>query len=207
MKFTQSMKFRHGRAVRRPFLAGLAASLTALAACASGPAVSQEAVSQETPPATRAVVAGAAGPVRNETPRAGEEIVTIRYWKIRKGTFPEFLKASQDGVWPYFEKIGARVVGMWRAVPGPGETAPADYDEVYLMTRYASLEHWAATRNAAAMGGDGPDFQALQDALAVRRALTLETRLTFVQGFTGPVGPVYMPGTGERFAPVDAPQP
>lgn len=146
-------------------------------------------------PATR-------GPARNLSPQAGQEITTIRYWKIRKGAFPQFLKASQDGIWPYFEKIGARVVGMWQVVSPPGgKEASPDYDEVYLTTRYASIEHWAATRDAAAMGGDGPDYAALQAALAVRQSLTIETKVTFMQGVVGPLAPVYMPGTGETFVP------
>ncbi len=132
------------------------------------------------PPVGGAVAAPSAdhaGPVRNQAAQPGDEIVTIRYWKIKKGAFPEFLKASETGVWPYFEKIGARVVGMWQVIPAPGsKEASADYDEVYLTTRYASLDHWAATRDAAKMGGDGPDYAALQAALAVRRSLTIETK-------------------------------
>lgn len=146
-------------------------------------------------PATRS-------PVRNVSPIPGQEITTIRYWKIKKGTYPEFLKASQDGVWPYFEKIGARIVGMWLVIPPPGgKEASPDYDEVYLTTRYASVDHWAATRDAAAMGGDGPDYAALQAALEVRQSLTIETKVTFMQGVVGPLPPVYMPGTGEKFVP------
>ena len=144
------------------------------------------------------------GPVRNLTPQLGQEITTIRYWKIRKGGFPEFLKASQEGVWPYFEKIGARIVGMWLVVPPPGgKEASPGYDEVYLTTRYASVDHWAATRDAAAMGGDGPDYAALQAGLAVRQSLTIETKVTFLQGVSGPLPPVFLPGTGEKF--VEAP--
>jgi hypothetical protein len=146
--------------------------------------------------------AGARGPVRNLAARPGEEIVTIRYFKIRKGTFPQFLEASQKGVWPFFEKIGARILGMWQVIPPPdGKEASSDYDEVYLTTRYASLEHWAATRDAAALGGDGPDYAELQKALAIRRSLTIETRVTYLKGATGPLGPVFMPGTGEMFVP------
>jgi NIPSNAP len=148
-------------------------------------------------PATR-------GPVRNLAAQPGEEIVTVRYWKIRKGSFPQFLAASQTGIWPFFEKIGARIVGMWQVVPGPNEReASPDYDEAYLMTRYASLDHWAASRDAAAMGGDGPDYAALQEALRIRQSLTIETKVTFLKGATGPLGPVYMPGTGEKF--IEAP--
>jgi hypothetical protein len=73
-------------------------------------------------PATR-------GPVRNLAAQPGEEIVTIRYWKIKKGTFPQFLEASKRGIWPFFEKIGARIVGMWQVIPPPdGKEASPDYD-------------------------------------------------------------------------------
>lgn len=179
----------------------LGLSMLALCACVSAPA----APPAQLPPNNNPLqmnrdAAETRGPVRNLSPVAGEEITTIRYWKIRKGTFPQFLKASQDGVWPYFEKIGARIVGMWQVVPPPDgkETSP-DYDEVYLTTRYASLEHWAATRDAAALGGDGPDYAALQAALAIRQSLTIETKVTFLKGVVGPLPPVFMPGTGESF--------
>src|SRR5271155_1544904 len=46
-------------------------------------------------------------PVRNEAARPSDEIVTLRYFKIKKGSFDQFLKASVEGVWPYFEKIGS----------------------------------------------------------------------------------------------------
>jgi len=186
--------------------AGFALSALALSACTTAAA---QPPSTQLPPNNNPVqmnrdAAATRGPVRNLSPQAGQEIVTIRYWKIRKGTFPQFLKASQDGIWPYFEKIGARIVGMWQVIPPPdGKEASPDYDEVYLTTRYASVEHWAATRDAAAMGGDGPDYAALQAALAVRQSLTLETKVTFLQGVIGPLPPMYMPGTGEKF--VEAP--
>jgi hypothetical protein len=178
----------------------LAAAVLALAACTTvgAPATPLS----NSPVAMNRDAAGARGPVRNFAAQPGEEIVTIRYWKIKKGGFPQFLEASQTGVWPFFEKIGARVVGMWQVIPGPNQAeAPPDYDEVYLTTRYASLEHWAATRDAATLGGDGPDYAAMQAALAVRQSLTIETKVTFLKGATGPLGPVFLPGTGERFLP------
>lgn len=159
----------------------------------------------QTPAAPKAMVttpAGSSGPVRNLAAQPGEEIVTIRYFKIKKGSFPEFLKASQTGVWPFFEKIGARIVGMWEVIPDPeGSGVAKDYDEAYLMTRYASLEHWSATRDAAALGGDGPDYAAMQKGLAARRALQLETHVTYLKGVTGPLPPVFLPPTGEKFVP------
>lgn len=173
-----------------------------LAACTTvqPPVVTSDLPTNNNPIQMNRDAAASRGPVRNLTAQPGEEIVTIRYWKIRKGTFPQFLEASETGIWPFFEKIGARIVGMWQVIPPPdGKEASPDYDEVYLTTRYASVEHWAATRDAAAMGGDGPDYAALQAALAVRQSLTIETKVTFLRGATGPLGPVYLPGTGEKF--------
>ena len=46
--------------------------------------------------------------VRNNVAQSSSPIVTQRYFKIKKGSYPEFLKASQEVVWPYFEKIGSR---------------------------------------------------------------------------------------------------
>lgn len=179
----------------------LIAGLLVLGACTTAPAPQ----TPSAPTAMSRTPAGATGPVRNMTAQPGEEIVTIRHWRIKKGTFPQFLKASQEGVWPFFEKIGARIVGMWQVIPSPeGSGVATDYDEVYLMTRYASLEHWSASRNAAAMGGDGPDYAALQAGLAVRQSLSLETKVTYLKGVTGPLGPVFMPGTGEKFVPAPA---
>jgi hypothetical protein len=181
----------------------LAAALLALASACATTQTPQQAPPNNNPIQMNREAAGSRGPVRNLAAQPGEEIVTIRYWKIKKGAFPQFLEASQNGIWPFFEKIGARIVGMWQVIPPPdGKEASPDYDEVYLTTRYASLAHWAATRDAAAMGGDGPDYAELQKALAIRQSLTIETKVTFLKGATGPLGPVYMPGTGEQFAPL-----
>lgn len=182
----------------------LAAAFLALTACATA----QTPAPAQLPPNNNPLqmnrdAASSRGPVRNLAAQPGEEIVTIRYWKIKKGGYPQFLAASQQGIWPFFEKIGARIVGMWEVIPPPdGKEASPDYDEVYLTTRYASLAHWSATRDAAAMGGDGPDYAELQKALAIRQSLTIETKVTFLKGATGPLGPVFMPGTGEKFAPL-----
>jgi hypothetical protein len=135
--------------------------------------------------------------VRNEAARPGEEIVTLRYFKIKKGSFDQFLQASVDGVWPYFEKIGSRIIGMWLVIPAEGvEGAPKPnpgFDEAYLMTRYASLEHWSATRDAESLGGNGPDWEKCRQALAVRNSLTISTSVTFMKGRAGG-GPYFMPG-------------
>lgn len=142
-------------------------------------------------------------PVRNDVAQPGEEIVTLRYFKIKKGTFDQFLKASVEGVWPYFEKLGSRVIGMWQVITPEGvEGAPAaskEYDEVYLSTRYASVAHWQASREAIAHGGNGPDWLKCKAALALRQSLTISSHVIFLKGSMAPGGPYFMPGLKESY--------
>jgi hypothetical protein len=160
------------------------------------------------PGGLREVAETAPHPVRNDVAQPGEEIVTLRYFRIQKGRFDDFLRASEEGVWPYFEKLGARVVGMWKVVhpvldgQPRGEESP-EYDEVYLMTRYASVEHWRATRDTSQHGGNGPDWEKCMEAIALRRSLTLETTITFLEGRSWANPPWFLPGLAERYRPAD----
>ena len=136
--------------------------------------------------------------VRNDVAQPSDEVVTIRYFRIKKGAFDQFLKVSIEGVWPYFEKIGTRPIGMWKVIePENVEGLPKsnkDYDEVYLMTRYATVEHWKATREATLLGGNGPDWEKCRNALAVRQSLTISSTVQFLKGSMAPGGPFFMPG-------------
>ena len=153
-------------------------------------------------------VAAQPKPVRNDVSREGTEIIALRYFRIKKGTFDEFYKVSREGVWPFFEKIGSRTLGQWRIIHPTidgrktSEETP-DYDEVYMATRYASIEHWRATRDMAAIGGNGPDWVKCREALAHRRTLTLESSVTFLQGTMNPGGPFYLPGLDEEYRRLD----
>jgi hypothetical protein len=142
-------------------------------------------------------------PVRNDVAKPGEEIVTLRYFKIRKGTFDQFLKASVEGVWPYFEKLGSRVIGMWQVITPEGvdgaPSASRDYDEVYLSTRYAGVEHWKASRDTVQHGGNGPDWIKCKAALDLRQSLTISSTVIFLKGTMAPGGPYFMPGLNESY--------
>jgi hypothetical protein len=107
-------------------------------------------------------------------------IATQRTFRIRKGSFAEFHRLSAHGVWPYFERIGARILGMWLVTEDEREPSSPDYDTVILVTRYESREHWQATRNPVALGGEGPVWDRCRDALLKRHALTVETWLRFL---------------------------
>ena len=143
--------------------------------------------------------------MRNDVAQPGREVVTLRIWKIDKGAFEEFNRASREGVWPYFEKIGARIIGQWKVIYPPRSTMTEspDYDEVLMMTRYASYEHWQATRRPAGLGGNGLDYEKMREALAIRRALTQETSVKFLQGWMYSSPPIFMPGLGERYRRIE----
>lgn len=118
-------------------------------------------------------------------------IAVHRTFRIRKGSFDEFQRLSARGVWPYFERIGARILGMWLVVEDEREPRSQEYDTVILMTRYFSREHWQATRTPVALGGEGPIWETCREALRRRQALTLETFASFLEPATEPAGGPY----------------
>ncbi len=143
---------------------------------------------------------------------AGGETVTLRYFKIAKGSFDDFHRLSREGVWPFFEKMGARVVGQWKVVypeiPDNAGQASAhaenpDWDEAYMMVRYASRDHWQATRPEVMHlhGGDGPDYQLCREALAARRELTVESSVEFLEGHFYASPPIFTPAIDEFWQP------
>jgi hypothetical protein len=143
-------------------------------------------------------------PVRHDVPQAGQPILTLRYWRLKKGTFDDFYRLSTDGLWPYFEKMGARMVGCWRVtMPDIGGEAGMldhpDYDEVYMLVRYASFEHWKATRTFAHLAGNGPDWEQARAATAARGPMVLDSWVTFLEGGLYEGGPFYTPALQEEY--------
>lgn len=141
--------------------------------------------------------------VRNDIAQPGKEIVALYYVKIKKGTFDQFLKASVESVWPFYEKIGARIIGKWKVIypPASRDTESQKYDEVFTMTRFASYDHWKATRpsESANIGGNGPDWDKMMEAVRFCQSLSLETSVQFLQGYMYSSPPNYMPGLNESY--------
>ncbi len=54
--------------------------------------------------------------VRNERPREGTEVLVLRHQQLRKGAHDAYYRSSLDGVWPWYEKIGTRIVGQWMVI-------------------------------------------------------------------------------------------
>lgn len=136
----------------------------------------------------------AGGTLGAQRPADEGEIAVLRYFKIRKGSYPEVLRLSREGVWPCYERAGVRIVGMWQGIyPGmPGETkkASAEYDEAYLLTRYASVAHWRATRNEVLSAYcSGSELTNMLTSLKQRTSLTLESSITVLSGTLANNGP------------------
>jgi len=139
-------------------------------------------------------------PVALMAAQANDEILALQYRRIKKGTFQEVYELSHDGLWPYLEKIGVRPVGQWKIAYLPAGTPieNIDYDEVYSLSRFASLEHYEAINaSAVSLGGDGPDYDAAVRAFGLINQLTLESSVRFLKGPLFDSPPVYAP-------PVDA---
>lgn len=138
-------------------------------------------------------------PVRNGLPRSGREILVLRHHQLRKGGHEEFYRISRDDYWPYFERLGARVVGQWKS----HSPASADSDDVYRLVRYASFEHWEATRADRAdalIAGNGPAWARAQQALADRGGLQTGSKgAYFLQASPSPDVPLFMPALAERY--------
>ena len=66
-------------------------------------------------------------------------IYTMRTFHVDRKDYAEFVKISQENIWPKIEKEGAKVIGLWVVVMGGPE-------RILLLTRYDSLAHWEETR-------------------------------------------------------------
>lgn len=149
--------------------------------------------------------AGPPRPVRNDTPRTGRELSVLRNHQLRKGGHETFFQMSRQGLWPYFDRIGARVVGQWKLVDPVSPSS--DREDVYRLTRYASFQHWLGTRsgNQTPIGGDGPAWAAGQAGVRERSGLELGSAgAYFLDGAIAPEGPIFMPPVVEQYRLVDA---
>lgn len=72
-----------------------------------------------------------------------------------------------------------------------------------MLTRYAGYEHWKATRQSVGLGGNGPDYDKLREAVRLRRSITIETSVEFLQGYMYQSPPIYLPGLKERYRLTD----
>ncbi len=84
-------------------------------------------------------------------------VVVQRSFTIERGTLAEFERLSREGIWPYMEARGCKILGLFTNVHG----GPSD--EVILLTAYASMAHWENTRlDLPPPAGSPPELAALQ---------------------------------------------
>jgi hypothetical protein len=138
-------------------------------------------------------------PVRNDVAKQDREILVLRNHRLRAGGHEQFYQASRDDVWPYFERMGARVVGQWKIFQTDA-VAPQGVEDVYRLVRYTGIEHWQATRYQRSTAGDGPAFEKDQKGRKERAGIEVGSKgAFFLQGETAPGGPYYMPTLREKY--------
>jgi hypothetical protein len=67
-------------------------------------------------------------------------VVVQRSFTIERGALREFERLSREGIWPYMEARGCKILGLFTNLHG----GPSD--EVVLHTAYNSMAHWESTR-------------------------------------------------------------
>ncbi len=143
-------------------------------------------------------------PVRVDVAQPGDEIVEIRYQRVQKGSYPQFVAMTEESIWPWEEKLGARPLGQWQVIYptgyGSAEQSPrtagaplrglefitsesAAYDEVVTITRYASRVHFEAMApdKAVYLGGNGPDWKAWAASIESQRRPALLTEVSLYE--------------------------
>lgn len=63
-----------------------------------------------------------------------------RRFFIEPDSLDDFVRCSEDGVWPWYHAAGCRILGLWTPLAG---TEP---QEIVLMTGYDGPGHWEETR-------------------------------------------------------------
>ena len=173
---------------------------------AAGAPVWQPALSAQTAQRASAPVA-----VRNDRPQAGQEVLVLRHQELKKGAHDEYYRASRAGVWPWYEQIGTRVVGQWLVVERDGSAvASVSTEDAYRLARYASVDHWRATRDSAnaQLGGNGPSREKSTQSGRDRTGVQTGSKgAYFLQGENAPTRPLYMPGLAERYERIDSTAP
>ncbi len=101
-------------------------------------------------------------------------IVVQRSFTVTRGSVAEFERLSREGIWPYMEARGCKIVGLFTNLHG-GQS-----DEIVLNTAYASMAHWESTRDDAPLPENASEeaqtlHGAYLAALKERRQLTVVT--------------------------------
>lgn len=154
-------------------------------------------------------------PVRNEAPRVGQqEIIMMRHAYLEEGQYEYWKEQSFTRVWPWFERLGARIIGDFKIVYPLSEDETPGQDEALRFARYASYEHWQATRapspdnptgGSLQLSGSGPLYDANNEGLRNRRTVAQGSKeAVFLRGYMAETRPVFMPGTAEEFELTDA---
>lgn len=149
-----------------------------------------------------------AHPVRNDVPVEGREVLVFRHQRLHKGGHEAYFRLSRDGVWPWFEKIGSRIVGQWKVIYPDGSAEDPDFDHGYRLARYASYDHWKATRQGhLLLGGNGPDYERSREALRARSHYSAGSDgAHFLEGVTATTKVYFMPALEESYQAGGEPQ-
>ncbi len=98
-----------------------------------------------------------------------------RWFWLQDGDIAEFVRLSDELIWPFFEADGCRIVGLWRDV------YERPHAKLLLITRYDSVAHWERTRPLVSTAPEGVDPKLFAQAgEGVRLRARITTRSSVV---------------------------
>ena len=109
------------------------------------------------------------------TPPREDGVYAHRWFWLQPQDWAEFQRLSSEGIWPYFESDGCRIIGLWRSME-PGPLAAA-----LLITRYPSVAHWERTRPQSPDAPPGADERLYREAQEAGRRRAEMTERSIVR--------------------------
>lgn len=97
-------------------------------------------------------------------------IYTMRTFQVKPENRDEFVRLSEEKLWPALEEQGARALGLWQRVAGGAE-------RVLQMTRYDSLARWQEIHH-------GDERGILQETLSERLKFVDDTDMIALSPLT-----------------------
>ncbi|MDA0346794.1 MAG: hypothetical protein O3C20_05255 [Verrucomicrobia bacterium] len=68
-----------------------------------------------------------------------------------------------------------------------------------MLSRFADIEHWQTVQDPASLGGNGPDYDLMQNTRKKLNSFTIETSVQFLHGSLYGSPPKHMPALKEIY--------
>jgi hypothetical protein len=99
-------------------------------------------------------------------------LYTMRTFSVQRADYREFIRISEEELWPAIGTLGARPLALWVVRAGTIE-------RILLITRYRDMQHWLGTRDWTPEGA-----AAMKPSVTRRNALIRDTDLVTLESLS-----------------------